>query len=301
MARLFGAYIIVDYSAAEGKKTGESSVWIGVMKRDVRFRLSYESHNPSTRAEAQTLLKTLLTDFAKRGDRVFLGVDFSLGFPRGTAATLKLSGTPWSAMWDFLGKNVVDKPDNSNNRFQVAAKMNRLMTDDAYPFWGCPKSAAQKWLSSLKPASFGDFPEYRLTEDAARKRGKKTSQAKSLWQMHGAGVVGGQTLLGIAAVKSLMDADATAKVWPFQTGFGALDEEALAGVSTVIAEVYPSLYEGDAAAGEVKDATQVRVMAEVLSEMDDKGDMAALFAAPAKLLPAQVTVAEQEEGWILGV
>ena len=34
MARLFDAYIIVDWSAAEGRKTGEQSVWIGVARRD---------------------------------------------------------------------------------------------------------------------------------------------------------------------------------------------------------------------------------------------------------------------------
>ena len=51
MSRLFNAYIIVDWSAAEGRKTGEQSLWIGVMKRDVRFRLAYEPHNPATRTE----------------------------------------------------------------------------------------------------------------------------------------------------------------------------------------------------------------------------------------------------------
>ena len=218
--RLFGAYVIVDYTAAEGKKTGESSMWVGVMKRDVRFRLSYETHNPATRAEGLALLRTLLADLKKRGDRVLLGVNFALGFPRGTAQRLQLKGTPGEAMWDFLAKNVVDKPDNTNNRFQVAAKMNRLMTDDAYPFWGCPKNAAQKWLSTLKPDSFGDFPEFRLTEDATKTL-KKTAHAKSLWQMHGAGVVGGQSMLGIAALKALVADDM--RVWPLRTGFGMLD------------------------------------------------------------------------------
>ena len=131
MKRLFGAYVIVDYSAAEGKKTGESSVWIGVMKRDVRFRLSYEAHNPATRAEALTLLRSILADLHKRGDRILLGMAFALGFPRGTVSRLDLKGTPWQAMRTFLVQNVVDKADNTNNRFQVAAKMNRLMTDEA--------------------------------------------------------------------------------------------------------------------------------------------------------------------------
>ncbi len=298
MKRLFGAYVIVDYTAAEGRKTGESSLWIGVMKRDVRFRLSYEAHNPATRAEGLALLRTLLADLKKRGDRVFLGLDFALAFPRGTVKKLALAGEPWAALWDFLGKNIVDKPDNSNNRFQVAAKMNRLMTDQAYPFWGCPKNAAQKWLSTLKPETLGDFPDLRLTEDALRKSKKATP--KSLWQMHGAGVAGGQAMLGIAAFKALLS-ESSGKVWPFETGFGALDEAALDSVPVLAAEVNPGLYDGVTHSGEVKDAAAVRLTAEALADLDDKGQLGALFAVPKGLKDAQVAVAEKEEGWILGL
>lgn len=298
MQRLFGAYVIVDYSAAEGKKTGESSVWIGVMKRDVRFRLSYETHNPSTRAEGMTLLRSILADLHKRGDRIFLGLDFALGFPRGTAAKLDLKEANWRGMWDFLAKNVVDKPDNSNNRFQVAAKMNRLMTDEAWPFWGAPKNASQKWLSTLKPDSFGDFPDMRLTDEATKTL-KKSAQAKSLWQMHGAGVVGGQSMLGIAAVKGLIDGLGDGvRLWPFGTGFGAID---LDGVSTVVAEVYSPMFEGAAESGEVKDATAVRLTAAALAELDDKGQLEALFNGPKGLSEADREIAASEEGWMLGL
>ena len=301
MQRLFGAYVIVDYSAAEGKKTGESSVWIGVMKRDVRFRLSYETHNPATRAEGLTMLRSILAELHKRGDRIFLGAAFPLGLPRGTASRLELKGPPWHGMWDFLGKTVVDKPDNSNNRFQVAAKINRLTTDAAYPFWGCPKNAAQKWLSTLKPDTFGDFPEFRVTEEAAAAKVKKTVQPKSLWQMHGAGVAGGVAMLGIVAIKALIEpVGEKARLWPQQTGFAPLDIDSLAGVSTVVAEVYPALFEGEAQSGEVKDAAAVRLTAEALAELDDKGQLGALFGAPKGLTEAQVNAAAEEEGWILG-
>lgn len=300
MNRLFGAYVMVDFSAAEGKKTGESSVWIGVMKRDVRFRLSYEAHNPATRAAAMAQLRSVLADLHKRGDRVLIGVNFALGFPRGLNAKLGLND--WAGMWEFLGKNVVDKPDNTNNRFQVAAKINRLTTDEAWPFWGGPKSAAQKWLSTLKPETFGGFPEYRLTEDAARDRVKKTAAPKSLWQMHGAGVVGGQAMLGIVAIKALVDSmNGKAKVWPLQTGFGGLEADGFGEVNTVIAEVFPPLFEGPAEAGEVKDAAAVRLTATALAEMDDRGELGALFGAPKGVSEADLAIAAGEEGWMLGV
>ena len=67
-----------------------------------------------------------------------------MGFPRGTAAALKLSGAaPWRQMLDFISKEVKDKPTNENNRFQVGAKMNRLMTGGPFPFWGAPARDAQ--------------------------------------------------------------------------------------------------------------------------------------------------------------
>ena len=93
MARLFDAYIIADWTAAEGKKLGDQSVWIGVAKRDVRFRLYTETHNVATRAEGEALLASLLADHRKRGDRVLVGFDFNFGYPAGTAERLKLGET----------------------------------------------------------------------------------------------------------------------------------------------------------------------------------------------------------------
>nr|WP_205598087.1 cobalamin biosynthesis protein CbiG [Caulobacter sp. 17J65-9] len=297
---MFDAYVIVDWSAAEGRKTGADSVWIGVMKRDVRFRLSYEAHNPATRAEAEALLRSLLADFRRRGEKVLVGFDFCLGFPEGTAARLSLEGEPWAQTWKFLGQNVVDKADNANNRFQVAAKMNRLMTDEARPFWGAPARQAQRWLSTTKPESLGDIPEYRRCELATRKLGAK-SMAKSVWQMHGAGAVGGQSLVGVAVVRRLVEELGPAcAVWPFGTGWKALTPADVAPLSVVVAEVYPVLQPTAAEPGEVKDATQVRGAAEAFAKLDDADRLGALFAPPAGTSEADVAVVQREEGWILG-
>ena len=74
MARLFDAYIIADWTAAEGKKLGEQTLWVGVAKRDVRFRLYTETHNVATRAEGEALIADLLAEHRKRGDRVLVAV-----------------------------------------------------------------------------------------------------------------------------------------------------------------------------------------------------------------------------------
>src|SRR5215210_5323193 len=128
MSRLFNAYVIVDWSAASTPKVGKDSVWIGVLKRDIRFRLTFEAFNPATRKAAEAQLRETLADLRRRGDRALLGFDFPLGFPAGTAAALKLKEPDWKGLWAFLASNLVDKADNTNNRFAVAAKMNRLMT-----------------------------------------------------------------------------------------------------------------------------------------------------------------------------
>lgn len=300
MARLFDAYIVADWTAAETRKLGDNSLWIGVAKRDVRFRLYTETHNVATRAEGEALLNSLLADHRKRGDRVLVGFDFNLGYPAGTAARLKLSGAPWQAMWKFIAANVVDKADNTNNRYQVAAKMNRLMTDEAWPLWGAPAKQAQRWLTTTKPPQgTGDIPEFRATEDAAR---KGRLQPKSVWQMHGAGAVGGQTLVGIPAVRRLLEAlGPSGAVWPFGTGWRALSQEDVQPLSALVVEVWPSMFDARPAGGEYKDQAQVRATAEALARLDDAGDLAGAFAPPKSAAPDLIERVEQEEGWILGV
>src|SRR3712207_2521942 len=217
MARLFGAYVMADWSAASKPKTGKDSVWIGVLKRDVRFRLTFEAFNPPTRAAGEAQLRTVLADLRRRGDKALIGFDFALGYPEGTARALKLKEPAWASMWAFLAKEVKDKPDNTNNRFAVAAKMNRLMTDEARPFWGAPQNDQQRWLSGTKPAHGADLPPlFRRCELATQ--GKGRAGAKTVWQIYGNGTVGSQAIVGVPAVKRLADElGAKGAVWPFTT------------------------------------------------------------------------------------
>ena len=297
MPRLFSAYVIVDWSAAAKPTTGTDSIWIGVLKRDIRFRMAFESFNPATRAEAQTRLTLILDDLKKRGERVLLGFDFPLGFPRGYAARMNLPGeAPWRAVWDQLDKMVKDKADNTNNRFGVGSEINRRMTGGPFPFWGCPPKDTLTTLQPKKTRDHGpdDLPEYRHADLAAK-------GAASIWKLYYNGSVGGQAILGIPFVKKLKVARGDGvRAWPFETGFKALKEADLDGVEVVVAEVYPSLLKPQGAPGEVKDLTQVRTTAEHFARLDEAGKLGAVFAAP-KGTPADVVIyAEREEGWILG-
>ncbi len=297
MARLFTAYVIVDWSAASKRTTGADSIWIGVLKRDVRFRFSFESHNPGTRKEAETLIGAILDDRAKNRDRTLLGVDFALGFPRGLAAGLALAGDePWRAVWTQIDRMVTDKADNTNNRFGVASEINRRLTGGPFPFWGCPPRDTLTTLQpkKLRPHGPGDIPEFRHAELVAK-------GASSVWKLYYNGSVGGQTILGIPMVRRLKQARGERmKVWPFETGWKALSEPDLTGVEVVAAEVYPSLIKTAPMPGEVRDLTQVRGVAEHLAKLDEAGKLGALFAPDKATAPDVIIDAQHEEGWILG-
>jgi len=298
LARLFNAYVIVDWSAASKPTTGADSIWVGVLKRDVRFRMAFESHNPATRGEAEKLISGILDDRAKRSERTLIGFDFNLGFPRGLAEGLKLPAEtpPWLAVWNQIDRMVKDKADNTNNRFGVGSEINRRLTGGPFPFWGVPPKDALTTLQPKKSRAHGpgDIPEFRHTELAAK-------GSSPVWKLYYQGSVGGQAILGIPVVRRLKLARGDAmKVWPFETGWKALSEADLAGVDVVAAEVYPSLLKITPQPGEAKDLAQVRAVAEHFAKLDEAGKLGAAFA-PAKDTAADVVLdAEREEGWVLG-
>jgi hypothetical protein len=283
---------MVDWSAAAKPATGPDSIWIGLLKRNVRFQMAFESHNPPTRAAAEKLIESILADLARKDERALLGFDFPLGFPRGTAKALKLDGAPWRAMMQFVAKEVKDRPDNANNRFQVGAKMNRLMTGEAFPFWGAPARDEQSMLSSKRPREHreGDLPEFRLADQAVK-------GAASIWKLYYQGSVGGQTLTGLPVVHRLREQRA-AQIWPFETGWRPLQASDLAETEVVIAEIYPSLFATKPQGREIKDEAQVRGACERFNALDDRGQLAPMFG-PGKD-DARRDIVEGEEGWILG-
>ncbi len=296
MSRLFNAYVIVDWSAASKPNTGADSVWIGVLKRDVRFRLAFEAFNPPTRGEAEAKLNDILGDLKKRNERALLGFDFPLGFPRGFSAALKLPGdAPWLAVWNQLDRMVKDKADNTNNRFGVASEINRRLTGGPFPFWGCPPKDALTTLQPKRTKEHGpdDLPEMRHADIAAK--------AHSIWKLYYNGSVGGQAILGLPMVRRLKLARGEAmKVWPFETGYRALTEAELNGAEVVAAEVYPSMLKTALAAGEVKDLAQVRAVAEHFARLDEAGKLGAAFGPSKPIDDGLRAEIELEEGWILG-
>jgi hypothetical protein len=181
---LFDAYVVVDWSASATPNTGQDSVWIGEAARQ-RGRITVgRPDNPSTRSAAHDLILRRLLAHVGARRRGLIAFDFVYGYPRGFADALGLTGPepPWLRVWRMLADRVCDDEGNRNNRWAVAAELNRRLGAAPGPFWNVPRAFATPELCVTK----GVFPhvlpgasclaEYRIadapvTPDRARAAG----------------------------------------------------------------------------------------------------------------------------------
>ena len=283
---MFDRIVIVDWSANSTPKTGRDSIWIAdldVARDDIR------TANVSTRVAAVDLL----VELAIRPGRCLVGVDFSLGFPAGAAAALGLSGSPWEATWRLLSSMIDDDHRNANNRFAVAAKLNRRISPGPGPFWGCPPAQAGEHLTTTK-VPCEPLPQWRTVEAELRSRGRRPFSA---WQLLGAGAVGSQSLLGVPAMARMVERIAgsgrSTDVWPFTCGLAVPEAD------TVLVEVWPTIVDiagdpGDVWETRVRDERQVVAVARYLAAID----LAGAFTPDVPNVQKAEIVGE--EGWVLG-
>jgi precorrin-8X/cobalt-precorrin-8 methylmutase len=246
---MFDAYIAVDWSAASKPRHGQDSVWLCVH--------GSEPENPRTRAAATERVRDLLRAHVREGQRVLVGFDFPYGYPHGFGA--------WRETWELLSTEIRDDDENRNNRFDVAARINRRFGGGG-PFWGGGVSR--------KRGSLAGLAEFRETDRGLR--------VQSPWKLWGAGSVGGQALVGIPRVASLRDDPelrAVSRVWPF---------EPLNGAQIVHAEIWPGTVPLEPR-HPIRDAAQVATVVAHWARLDAAGALEALFDRPAT-----------DEGWILG-
>ncbi len=252
--------------------------------------------NPATRAAAAGRLTSIVE--AAGDSTTLIGVDFSLGYPAGTARALGCRGQPWHAMWTLLADSIVDDERNGNNRFEFAAACNAMVGDGPGPFWGCPpRRQVEHCLTTTKPVpSGGHPPEWRLVEAVLRRRGRRPF---SSWQLLGAGAVGSQSLLGIPVLERLRRRfPDRVDVWPFTTGLRLPPRRA---GQVVVAEIWPTIVSGTATrvAASVRDARQVADVATWLRGLDRGGDLREQFEP--EVAAASRSAVIDEEGWVLGV
>lgn len=254
---VFDSYMVVDWSANGTSKTGRDSLWIARHVQGGAVILD----NPPTRAAAMTLIQSHLEDETRQARRVLAGFDFAFGYPEGLSHALA-PDADWRDVWAFMHANLRDGPDNANNRFDMAAVLNRRF-DGPGPFWGNGLSRDIPELPRRKPQGWGDsLPRNRRLADQLAKG------AQEVWKLSGAGSVGGQSLTGIAALQGLRHRVPLA-VWPFESA----ENKHL----PVLAEVFPSLVPLDPALHPVRDAAQVSGLVTRLAQWDAEGRLARML------------------------
>jgi hypothetical protein len=234
---------------------------------------------------------------------VLVGWDFAFGYPTGFARALGLAGRApaWRRTWTALAALVDDRDDNRNNRWLVAAALNRRLGRRPGPFWNCPARAAGAALAAKRPpfpyraSAAVSLDEYREADRRLRASGRFV---QSVWKLYTAGSVGSQTLLGIPRVAALRFAPRRAdvsRVWPFETA-----SPGSARPFVLHVEIWPGIVPLERALHPIKDAAQVLAMVRSLAARDDAGELARLLAEPRRTAGAHAARCLDEEGWILG-
>jgi hypothetical protein len=302
---IFDAYIFVDWSANNTKKTGKDSIWISEAWWSDQELVWNPGEagclNISTREIATQHIQKRLTQHVRNQRRALVCFDFAYAYPvcEESAAFAK----DFEHLWSRLSNMINDDSENRSNRFQVGDQLNQLVspTSGEGPFWGRPTTGVAKqlqYLVSTKPKVWNDrkdLKEFRVVEERLRLRG---SRPFSTWQLFGNGSVGSQVLLGIPRVQSLRNADPLSvwsKVWPFETGWTTSFAD---DVLVVHAEFWPGAIELDESLHPIRDAAQVLSCAVWAAHEDSCGRLGAFFDPLPETDPDRHIATR--EGWILG-
>ena len=292
---LFDTHIVVDWSARSKPspaKPTRDAIWWAVARDGVVARPVYVR----TRHAAITRLAKLIAAERAARRRVLVGFDFPFGYPAGVARHLTGRACAF-ALWDWLATRIDDDETNANNRYAVAAEINRRYPGVG-PCWGRPATWPYPDVPTRAHArthGTAHPPERRVADEHAK-------GAKTIWQLAYTGSVGSQVLLGLPALERLRSARSIAgsvAIWPFHGGLAVPDKP------VVFAELYPSLLKGPVARyarkSEIHDRAQVRVNARAFASLDVAGGLAPLFEGSPALAPSERRLVETEEAWVLGV
>ncbi len=323
--RLFDVYLAVDWSARSAPsppRPSPDSVWVAecgaVAGRTTTRYLR-------TRHDCGQWLRRHLRDHVAHGRRVLAGFDFPFGFPAGFATALGLGSpdgqrrprgsrqtaqdtAPWRLIWDELDLLTEDAPDNSNNRFAVAAALNRGCGPRPGPLWGCPRALAGPYLAATSPGY--PYPARGVGLRRLRWAEQQVPGTQAAWKLMGIGSVGSQCLLGIPFLSRLCSdpllRDVT-RVWPFEAR-RTVSPPPAGGPSVLCAEIWPGIVRRHTAAtpgtkrkpAMIKDQAQVRAVVRWLRSADGSGALRGLLDAPGQLPAGTRADVLAEEGWILG-
>ena len=272
----FDTIVVVDWSARSTPSPRRPSKDAIFIAQTTAGQTEVAYHR--TRAAAQAALEATFDNALTDGRRVLAGFDFPLGYPKGFAKRLTGTDDPF-AVWRWLAEAIMDGADNSNNRLDVADRINAAMGGGG-PFWSHPKGQTPAQVPFRKP------PHDSIRFGFAERRGAETiaTGASTCFQLFGTGAVASQTLLGLPRLQQLRDRyEAKLAVRPFEHRDAPI----------IVTEVYPSLLTPQIkrrqGPDDIIDAVQVRVLAQALAGL------------PTQRLDAMLGQGCATEGWILGL
>jgi hypothetical protein len=270
LALQFDRILIVDWSAAaqlSPTRPSADAIWLGQIDASGATSTYHRS-----RASAETAIEAAIDTALVGKTRLLIGFDFPMGYPSGFAA--RLTGKPTArAVWSWLNAAIQDGPNNQNNHFQVASRINKIFGNG--PFWGRPASLDLPDLPAKKTVDYAalGLKERRSVETLV-------PRAQPVWKLYTTGAAGSQGLMGQPMIYRLSQRPGVA-VWPFD-----------APGDITLAEVYPSLIAPAVTrdTAPIKDEAQVRLLAQSLFSLSKQNRLAPLFDVAS----------DQEQGWILG-
>jgi len=219
---------------------------------------------------------------------------------------------PWATVWQYLSEEIKDdagtvpgaKPTNRSNRFEVANRVNALLStapQAAGPFWCASPASAYQYIPQRRPSE--PFPTAQGYVVRGLRLTDKRARSGSPFRRFGTASVGSQSLTGITRLHQLRNDPKLAPVsavWPFETGWANKAHWLPKHVLLLHAEIYPSVR--DPLPDEIKDRGQVRAMWQWASGLDRDNLLWREFGQPIEVetgskedLAIQLT-----EGWIIG-
>jgi molybdopterin molybdotransferase len=271
---MFDAVLMIDWSGGNdrGPRPTRDAIWAC---RATSMGTDPPVYLRNRQIAEDWITRTIARDIAN-GLRVCAGFDFPLAFPQGFACALIGRDDP-QGLWDWFAGRVVDGP-NANNRFDLAGQINADFPGVG-PFWGNGLSRDIAHLPRRGNERTFRWPHPRRATESAAKG------SFEVWQLSGAGAVGGQAIMGMPLLARLCRRFAGQVVaWPFDPAGSR---------PLTLMEIWPSLIAPEIAAGtgmsEIRDAAQVRIMAGLIARL------------PGEAIHRLLDHPPSPEGWIFGV
>jgi hypothetical protein len=289
---LFDEYVFADYSGAFDRSAQRKAIRLA---RASRKEPAFIVASRLTRDDLVSEFLSLLKDATRRGVRVCFGQDHQYNIPYGLALELSLTHLAWrdAIRALLLGSYAVGAPALSHPKTFASSFNAWLMAQGNRPyFWSATKDLSY-CVPSRNPRG-ADRSLYRLTELCRAESG--AGSPKPFNRVGDNGTVGGQSLVGIMALQTLLDLCAHEGVpvaaWPFD---GLAITDSAYEHAHVMIEPYPTAVRSpDVAQTDDSDALASTTH---LRQVDADGCLGEVLDL-SELDPTEAAIVKFE-GWIL--